>query len=76
MLPQNAAAANRCRAYCRHGAARVAPRLARQLRDFYSHRLEGAVEYHFETTQRPKCAIVEERELTPIHHEFVYACRP
>ena len=35
-----------------------------------------AVEYHFETTLRPKCAIVEERKLTPIHWEFVYTCRP
>ena len=35
-----------------------------------------AVEYYFEATLRPKCAIVEERSLTPIHQEFVYACRP
>jgi hypothetical protein len=33
-----------------------------------------AVEYHLEV--RPKCAIVEERSLTPIHREFVYACQP
>jgi hypothetical protein len=37
---------------------------------------QRAVAYHFEATQRPKCAIVEERKLSPIHREFVYACRP
>ncbi|HEX8166192.1 MAG TPA: hypothetical protein VF601_10450 [Beijerinckiaceae bacterium] len=34
-----------------------------------------AVEYHFETTLRPNCAIVEERKLSPIHVEFVYVCK-
>ena len=34
-----------------------------------------AVEYHFEATQRPACTVVEERSLSPIHREFVYACR-
>ena len=37
---------------------------------------QRAVAYFFEMTQRPKCAVVEERTLTPVHREFVYACAP
>jgi hypothetical protein len=33
-----------------------------------------AVQIHFEKTQRPRCQIVEERKLSAIHWEYVYAC--
>jgi hypothetical protein len=34
-----------------------------------------AVQIHLEKTFRPKCQIVDERKLSAIHWEFVYACQ-
>jgi hypothetical protein len=33
-----------------------------------------AVEYHFDASNRPKCTIIEERKLSPVHWEYVYRC--
>jgi hypothetical protein len=37
-------------------------------------RTRRAVQIHLEKTQRPHCKVVEERKLTAIHWEYVYAC--
>lgn len=34
-----------------------------------------AVEIHLEKTNRPNCTVAEERRLSAIHTEYVYACR-
>ena len=33
-----------------------------------------AVQIHFEKSLRPQCRIIDERRLSPIHWEYVYAC--